>query len=297
MKLIFLIAAMASILLAVSVQASDPVPYISSFFENSDTLTYWTPQKMATMGMAAEHHQAQNQRVLTADGDENGYAPVKPVRNLVPGAVGRLFFRRPDGSPGSCSAAVVDSPDHNMVLTASHCLGTQNKWNNNFAFVPGYQGNVNPVAPFGIWVGARAAGFDYLSYPGMDTGALMMESNIENAVGALTPGFNQHDQSIQYTADVLGYPSVEYDGKTLLYCLGQWDVQQIVNGELVTSNCGPKSGNSGGPILIADKGVLTNKIIGVVTSGSEKNGALDSSGSVLIPDNWKRLTQSLKASD
>lgn len=65
--------------------------------------------------------------------------------------VGPLFFPSVLGSsvrlglPHECSASVVHSPNHDLVLTAAHCIAGNGL---GYDFVPGYH---DGIAPFGIW--------------------------------------------------------------------------------------------------------------------------------------------------
>ena len=65
--------------------------------------------------------------------------------------MGALFFPSLLGSsvllglPHECSASVVHSPDHDLVLTAAHCITGNGV---GYDFVPGYH---DGLAPYGIW--------------------------------------------------------------------------------------------------------------------------------------------------
>ena len=68
--------------------------------------------------------------------------------NGVP-AAGALFFNGID-SAHSCSASVVQSPGHNLVLTAAHCISGTGA---GALFAPGYQ---DGKTPFGVWTVQKA---------------------------------------------------------------------------------------------------------------------------------------------
>jgi len=76
--------------------------------------------------------------------------PIAQPSPSVP-TVGALFFPSVGGLgpalglPHDCTASVVDSPGHNIVLTAAHCI-----FDNGFGyqFAPGY---INGRMPFGLW--------------------------------------------------------------------------------------------------------------------------------------------------
>lgn len=76
-----------------------------------------------------------------------------PVRSIP--RVGALFFPSLLGSsvllglPHGCSGSVVHSPNHDLVLTAAHCIAGNGL---GYDFVPGYH---DRVAPLGIWSAYR----------------------------------------------------------------------------------------------------------------------------------------------
>lgn len=72
-------------------------------------------------------------------------------------AIGKLYFRKPDGGSYVCSASVV-SPG--VVVTAGHCVhngnGLRSGWYNSWTFIPGYRRYVSGARtyesrPFGTW--------------------------------------------------------------------------------------------------------------------------------------------------
>lgn len=59
--------------------------------------------------------------------------------------VGALFYGSSDSALHFCTASVVDSPEHNLLITAAHCLsGT----GTNLLFAPMYH---DGAAPYGTW--------------------------------------------------------------------------------------------------------------------------------------------------
>ncbi|HXX88894.1 MAG TPA: trypsin-like serine protease [Acidimicrobiales bacterium] len=59
--------------------------------------------------------------------------------------VGPLFVGPSDAGPHICTASVVDSPHHDLVATAAHCLSGPGT---DLSFAPMYH---DGVAPFGTW--------------------------------------------------------------------------------------------------------------------------------------------------
>jgi V8-like Glu-specific endopeptidase len=63
------------------------------------------------------------------------------------GRVGALFLGQ--GGPRLCTASIVDSPGHNLLVTAAHCVHNQAQGTlDGVVFVPGYR---NGQAPYGTW--------------------------------------------------------------------------------------------------------------------------------------------------
>ncbi|GAA3684091.1 hypothetical protein GCM10022237_48350 [Nocardioides ginsengisoli] len=122
----------------------------------TDPGAYWTPQRMRDaqpLDLAGDAPGAG--RSTTRAG---GSTPVVP-----PKSVGRLFFSDAT-SDYSCSAAAVNTPERNVVITAGHCVNTgasrvllggcrAGRYFTNFAFVPAYD---HADRPYGVWAGVRA---------------------------------------------------------------------------------------------------------------------------------------------
>ncbi|WP_441246213.1 trypsin-like serine peptidase [Kitasatospora sp. McL0602] len=62
--------------------------------------------------------------------------------------IGALFVGGLDGARG-CTASVVDSPHHNLLVTAAHCVYTATNGRlDNLVFAPGFR---NGSSPYGSW--------------------------------------------------------------------------------------------------------------------------------------------------
>lgn len=67
--------------------------------------------------------------------------------------VGKLYFKKPDGSSWMCSGSMIKP---GVVVTAGHCVhsgnGSASGWYNSFQFIPGYRkvGSVE-TRPYGTW--------------------------------------------------------------------------------------------------------------------------------------------------
>ncbi|WP_229859889.1 trypsin-like serine peptidase [Streptomyces anandii] len=230
-----------------------------------DAIRFWTPQRMASAtdpsgriaqpkGWTAPH----KKRSLTAiDGEHFG--GIK--------SVGTLFNQSYDMKAHSCTASVVSSGGHNLILTAGHCLGAK------AAFVPKYDHTKTAGdQPYGIWpvkewfrdsqyAADRSANSD------LDFAfASLKESggrNIQDVVGAntlaRTPGFvNQ--------VTVIGYPMVKYDSQdSAFHCPNAWTQPLPAYNQMQIDCAGMWGGVSGGPWFSKfDASGDTGEIIGNV---------------------------------
>ncbi|MFH8340475.1 trypsin-like serine peptidase [Streptomyces sp. AM6-12] len=123
---------------------------------------FWTPERMASATDPAQPASASTTATATAPGTgsprtrravPNGVAAAMPQAEHFPGlkSVGTIFSYAEDPTDDTmrahkCTASVVDSPGHNLVLTAGHCDG------GNAVFVPMYTAE-RPLdeQPFGFY--------------------------------------------------------------------------------------------------------------------------------------------------
>ncbi|MGC0155776.1 trypsin-like serine peptidase [Chromobacterium vaccinii] len=272
---------------------------VSEALDASQALAAWPASEMAKLFHEALSHAmaGSNPNILTSSADINGYAHVPhPYAQAIESkASGRLFFREPSGKRSSCSATVVRAPQHDMLVTAGHCVwsGSPRRWNKDFVFVPAYDGSAVSPAPLGVWPGIRIAALDDGSLPGLDLAAIKVNGGIEEKTGGMALALKERPLEGAFNGYLVGYPNFGYDGKSMLRCLGKWAVQPIVNGQFVSSNCGPKGGNSGGGILVQENGNWQAKILGVVTDGSGSDGVLNAGGVPLSTGDWNTLVSTL----
>ncbi|MGH3795893.1 MAG: trypsin-like serine peptidase [Pseudonocardiaceae bacterium] len=118
-------------------------------------------------------------------------------------SVGRLFTHLHGlDDRFNCTGTVLNSPKHDIVLTAKHCTGGIGKW--AFAyFVPGYDTSARSPEPYGRWTVSGA-----YNGPG-DLEVLVMDKkygrNIQDVVGAQT--YETDVSSGAGRVSVIGYPS------------------------------------------------------------------------------------------
>ncbi|ADP78742.1 trypsin-like serine peptidase [Pseudofrankia inefficax] len=150
------------------------------------------------------------------------------------GAAVRLdgaLFTTINGSDYACSGSVVDSPGHDLVMTAGHCLhsgGLSGSFATNVIFIPGYS---NGSAPYGVWHASQltvTAGWGYQRSFDEDAGFATFRPvggrNLQDVVGGAFPiAFTNGTTagSLAGPQTVLGYPKLPpFDGATLMTCTG-----------------------------------------------------------------------------
>jgi hypothetical protein len=126
-------------------------------------------------------------------------------RSYVP-QIGRLMG---DDSLNPCTATVVRSPNHDVIVAAGHCVGGGGRLQSGFHFAPGYTGmtcqnevaaidffNCGDPPPYGIWSAYRVGTNDQwlehtdhaLDYAFLDLNA--QTQHIQDVVGGMKIDFN-----------------------------------------------------------------------------------------------------------
>ncbi|MEV0175719.1 trypsin-like peptidase domain-containing protein [Streptomyces sp. NPDC050803] len=199
--------------------------------------------------------------------------------------VGRLFFKWPDGTDHTCSAAVIVSNNRNTLWTAGHCVhqgdGTGAAgWNNMTEFVPGYR---DGSGPFGSWtIKSKIVSNEWMESGDVytaDYAALVLDDHpvwgkLQDNVGAFGYTFtaNLTDHAEVYAA---GYPGEGYNrtdltGERMMYCYGDtvdafsWNPLD----DRMSMDCDMGGGSSGGP-WIEGKNSTDPRIIGTVSHHEE----------------------------
>ena len=196
--------------------------------------------------------------------------------------VGALFQGSWQSTPHFCSAAVVDSPSGDVIVTAAHCLSGDAK---DLEFVPMYH---DGQAPYGEWnvTGAYVsqrwqrdqdpqADFAFLTVSPQDSGG--KERTVQSVVGG--EQLVTQSQPPQWTV-VVGYPAGM--GGQPVICLNQ----TVAREGHPSFRCGGfVNGTSGGPWL-ANYNSRTGKgeLYGV-TGGHHQGGCV----------NWNSYTSSFNA--
>jgi V8-like Glu-specific endopeptidase len=183
--------------------------------------------------------------------------------------VGALFDS--DSSGGHfCTASVVRSPGHNLIVTAAHCINSGNGGadNENIAFVPAYQ---DGKTPFGIWSPQREfMDSHWLNGADQDYDVAFVQlkpldgKNIQDVLGANQIAFNT---GYQQFVRVAGYPS---SADAPIACQN-WTSKQSAT-QLKFSCQDFTGGTSGSPwITRFDPITRTGAIVGVI-GGYQQGG-------------------------
>ncbi|MDO0938955.1 trypsin-like serine protease [Streptomyces sp. DG2A-72] len=195
--------------------------------------------------------------------------------------VGRLFYREPDGSGHSCSAAVIVSNNRNTLWTAGHCVhmgdGTGDAgWNDMLQFIPGYR---DGSGPYGAWtIKSKVVNNEWMSsadFEDADYAAVVLNDHptwgkLQDNVGAFGYTFTENltDHPEVYAA---GYPGEGYNrtdlnAERMMYCYGDtvdagpWNPLD----DRMSMDCDMGKGASGGP-MIEGKNTSDPRIIGAIS--------------------------------
>jgi V8-like Glu-specific endopeptidase len=199
--------------------------------------------------------------------------------------VGRLFFRQPDGSDHTCSAAVIVSNNRNTLWTAGHCVHMGDGsgaagWNDMLDFVPGYR---DGSGPYGSWtIKSKVVNNEWMDSGDLedaDYAAVVLNDHptwgkLQDNVGAFGYAFTENvtDHAEVYAA---GYPGEGYNrtdltGERMMYCYGDTVDADPWNpfDDRMSMDCDMGGGSSGGP-WIEGKNTSDPRIIGAVSHHEE----------------------------
>lgn len=234
---------------------------------------YWTPRRM----LNAEPW---------GGPEPTGQTPSAWTARRAP-RVGAIFVRN-GRSDHFCTASVVDSLGHNLLITAAHCIhgGKGGKYASDIVFIPAYR---DGTAPYGVWsptglvVDPR---WVKASDPDFDVGFVKLAprdgENIQDVLGANRLAF---DAGFSHTVRVTGYPNSAAEPVT---CVNRTSRQS--SHQLRFACAGFAGGTSGSPWVSAfDPRTRTGTIVGVI-GGFQEGGDSDTvSYSVYLDERIERL--------
>lgn len=217
----------------------------------AEGIAYWTRDRFLGATPLGQHQPKQARTAISAP------------------RVGALFYHDLQGGH-FCTASVVDSPHHNLLVTAAHCVhgGKDAGYRQDIVFVPGYR---QGQAPYGVWQPGAITVDDRWtrsSDPDLDVAFVALQPNDNKEVGEVL-GANLLDtgQGTHLRVRVTGYPD---DGSDPITC-SNWTTAQSPT-QLRFACGGYASGTSGSPWLTAfDPTTRTGQIVGVI-GGYQEGG-------------------------
>ncbi len=224
----------------------------------------------------------------------SGATPTAHPPTLAGLRVGALFAHSAAGNH-FCTASVVASPGHDLLITAAHCINDGKGgggYNQDIVFIPDYE---NGAAPFGVWTPSALfvdPRWATASDPDFDVGFIVLKpddgKNIQDVLGANRLGFNHGYTSL---VRVTGYPS---SSDTPVTCQN-WTSEQSAS-QLRFVCGGFYGGTSGSPWVTGfDPRTRTGTIVGVV-GGYQAGGDTDSvSYSPYLNDDIRQLYEKAEA--
>jgi V8-like Glu-specific endopeptidase len=212
-----------------------------------------------------------------------------PRENAKTLRVGALFDSDSSGDH-FCTASVVDSPGHDVLITAAHCLnsGTGGSNRSNVVFIPNY---ANGQSPDGVWTPARFVldpRWVSNADPDLDVAFIVLKplhgKNIQDVLGANQIAFNP---GFKHLVRVTGYPS---SADAPIACLNWTSEQSQTQLRFACNDF--TGGTSGSPwITRFDAGSRTGTIIGVIGGYQEGGDTADVSYSAYLGAGIRKLYQ------
>ncbi|AUG77110.1 hypothetical protein CFP65_2270 [Kitasatospora sp. MMS16-BH015] len=179
--------------------------------------------------------------------------------------IGTLFLGELGGERG-CTASVVDSPRHNLLVTAAHCVYTSvNGRLDDLVFVPGYR---NGQAPYGSWTATGSFVDPHWTAsedPEYDVAFITVDARNGRQIQDVLGGNElATDQGFGLRVSVTGYPSTSETPITCSVRTSRFsDTQERFDCH------GYTDGTSGSPWL-----TKSGQVVGVI-GGYEQGGATD----------------------
>jgi V8-like Glu-specific endopeptidase len=223
---------------------------------------YWTRQRL--LGASAWASRA---AFPSPNPSATSHSTLRAVR------VGALFSNGSDGDH-FCTASVVNSPGHNVLITAAHCInnGDGHGYRSDIVFIPNY---ADGDQPFGEWQPEKllvAPGWASSSDPNLDVGFIVLKplngQNIQDVLGGNDLGVNPGFTNV---VRVTGYPDSASEPVTCVNKTSQQSSSQV------RFDCaGYPDGTSGSPWIVRfDPLSRTGTIVGVI-GGYQEGGDTDS---------------------
>jgi V8-like Glu-specific endopeptidase len=240
----------------------------------SDEVRFWTRALLGGATPLAVRHT----RPKTAH-----VSPAPPRR------VGALLFHDAQGSH-FCTASVVDSPHHDVIATAAHCVhtGKGGHYQQDVVFAPGYQ---QGQTPYGVWR-ATATVVDQRwiasSDPNLDVAFLVLApqggKNIGDILGGNKLAVGQTDPM---HVRVTGYPN---SADTPIICAGRATATTPTQQRFACG--GYASGTSGSPwIAHYSAQTHTGQLVGLIGGYQEGGNTPDVSYSPIFGTDVEQLYQ------
>ncbi|MEV7772325.1 trypsin-like peptidase domain-containing protein [Kitasatospora sp. NPDC086791] len=222
----------------------------------------------------------------TACGGQDG-APTAEVaqQSAARDRIGTLSLRTAQG-PRACTASVVQSPRHNLLVTAAHCVQSRRTGLlEGLVFTPGYR---NGSTPYGTWPVQSvtvdphwAAGDDPEYDVAFVTVGTVGGRQIEDAVGGNPLGTGQ---GFGLPVSVTGYPNVSDEPIT---CSVRTRSQSATQERF---DCGGYTDGTSGSPWVTDQG----SVVGVIGGYQEGGDTPDTSYSVTfdqrVTDLYRKAT-------
>ncbi|MDQ6526051.1 hypothetical protein RB608_20710 [Nocardioides sp. LHD-245] len=249
----------------------DPAPVVRALAPDG-VRDFWTAKRMRQAVPLDLDPTGTPLPVASAVSGAAGAPTARRAADPSPRSTGKLFFSE-GASTYVCSAAAVNTPERNLVVTAGHCVNSggvsgflggcrAGTYFTNFLFVPAYD---HRAAPYGSWVGTHAVTHSewiqqcdaFARDQAMVAVAPLNGRNLVDVVGGngLAWNYPAREDGVR----IVGWPAEPpYDGQSRQECTGSsTPLPQSTDAQL---SCPMNQGSSGGPWFLrmasADTGFI-----------------------------------------
>jgi len=240
-----------------------------SVAEHDRIVAYWTPQRMrnaipadrlvadrdkssATGRVAVGAATTVKPQARPGGGGGAGTGEYYTGGGAVVATTGKVFFTE-GGLNYVCSGSSTASTNHDVVLTAGHCVNEgPGAYVTNFAFVPAYDDGARPFGTFTARLLVTTSDWKNSGDFNYDVGFAVMNpvgsKDLTDTVGSQPIAFNQARGQTMYS---FGYPQASpYDGSDIAWCFGTVIKDTFGGSDDQGLNCNMTGGSSGGPWFV-----------------------------------------------
>ncbi|WP_405058988.1 trypsin-like peptidase domain-containing protein [Kribbella sp. NBC_01505] len=256
-----------------AVAAAPPPATVNHSYQarSAQTTAYWTADRIAS-ARPAPVPAGSVRSTPAAGGAEYGMPQNGPAdqgsahttqgtvqRYTTPGFLkrvnGKVYFTSA-GQNYQCSGSAVNSADRDIVVTAAHCVYSNNAFVTNLVFIPEFEDNVRP---WGTWTATEAhiTRFSAQPQPDLAYDYAVFEVAAQNGrqLGDVVGGLGWAVNSAKsYAGTTFGYPADSVNQGRYLVSCSDTTYENSRDPRTIGLACDMYGGTSGGPWIRQDPG-------------------------------------------